>query len=65
MVYRSNGILPSYNKEWNLAICMMDLEGIMLSEGSQGKTNTVWSHLHVEFKKQSKWTQKSKQKIDS
>ena len=24
----------------------------MLSEISQRKTNTVWSHLHMEFKKQ-------------
>ena len=29
----------------------MDLEGIMLSEISQRKTNTVWSHLYVESKK--------------
>ena len=28
----------------------MDLEDIMLSEVSQRKTNTVWSHLHVETK---------------
>ena len=28
----------------------MDLEGIMLSEISQRKTNTVWYYLHVESK---------------
>ena len=28
----------------------MDLEGTMLSEVSQTETNTVWSHLNVEFK---------------
>ena len=28
----------------------MDLEGTMLIEVSQSKTNTVWSHLHVESK---------------
>ena len=28
----------------------MDLEGIVLSEVSQRKTNTVWSHLCVESK---------------
>ena len=30
----------------------MDLEGIMLSEISQTKTNTVWYHLYVESKKE-------------
>ena len=29
----------------------MDLEGIMLSEISQRKLNTVWYHLYVEVKK--------------
>ena len=29
----------------------MELEGIMLSEISQRKTNTVWYHLYVESKK--------------
>ena len=29
----------------------MELEGSMLSEISQRKTNTVWSHLYVESKK--------------
>ena len=33
------------------ATTWMDLEGIKLSEISQTKTNTVWSHLHVESKK--------------
>ena len=28
----------------------VDLEIIMISEISQKKTNTVWSHLGVEFK---------------
>ena len=32
----------------------MDLEGIMLSEISQRKTDTVGYHLHVESKKQNK-----------
>ena len=27
----------------------------MLSEISQRKTNTVWFHLYVEFKKQNEW----------
>lgn len=29
----------------------MDLKDIMLREISQRKTNTLWSHLHVESKK--------------
>ena len=32
----------------------MDLEGIMQSEISQTKTNTIRFHLHVKFKKQNK-----------
>ena len=32
----------------------MDLEGIMLSEITQRKTNTVWSHLYVESEKNKK-----------
>ena len=32
----------------------MDLEGILLSEMSQRKTNTLWYHLCVESKKQNK-----------
>ena len=30
----------------------MDLEGIMLSEISQGKTSVAWFHLYVESIKQ-------------
>ena len=33
---------------------MMDLEGIMLSEMSQRKTNTTWLCLYIESKKQNK-----------
>ena len=32
----------------------MDLDGIMLSEISQTKTNTIWYHLYVESKKYNK-----------
>ena len=32
----------------------MDLEGIMQSEISQTKTNTIRFHLHEKFKKQNK-----------
>ena len=41
-------------KKWNFAICKIsriDLEGIMLGERSQTKTNIAWYHLHVESKK--------------
>ena len=34
-----------------VATTWMDLEGIMLTEISQRKKNTIWSHLIVEFKK--------------
>ena len=37
----------------NSNICN-NLEGIMLSEISQTKTNTVWYHLYVESKKENK-----------
>ena len=39
------------NKEWNLAICynVDETWGHMLSEISQRKKNTAWSHLCVEF----------------
>ena len=44
--------LLSHEKEWNLAICsnMDRLGGIMLSEISQRKTNTIWCHVYVESK---------------
>ena len=41
---KENGVLP-FETTW------VDLEGIMLSEISQRKKNTVCSHLHVESKK--------------
>ena len=40
---KKNEILP-------LAATWMDLEDIMLSEMSDGKTNTLWYHLNVEPK---------------
>ena len=36
----------------------MDFEGIMLSEVSQTKTNTVWYYLYVESKNQENKTPK-------
>ena len=52
VVYICNGILLSHKKNEILPFVKMwmDLEGIMLSEISQRKTNTVF-HLHVESKK--------------
>ena len=43
---------PQKNKEiFPFVIAWMDLEGSMLSEISQTRTNTVWSHLYVKSKK--------------
>ena len=46
---KKNEILP-------FAMMWMELECIMLSEKSQRKTNTIWFHSPVEFKKQNRWT---------
>ena len=51
---KKNNILP-------FAATWLDLEGIMLSEISQWKINTVWYHLYVESKKYNK-TSKYNQK---
>ena len=34
----------------------------MLSEISQGNTNTIWLYSYVEFKKQNKWAKERKQR---
>ena len=48
------------NKEiFPFATTWMDLKGIMLSEISQRKTNTVQSHLYVETKHNKNTTKKS------
>ena len=52
---KKNEILP-YAATW------MDLEGIMLSEISQRKINTIWYHLYVESKKYNKLVNKAKKK---
>ena len=56
MIHTHNGILLSHkkNKILPFATTLMDLAGILLSEISQRKTNTVWYHLHVEPKKYNK-----------
>ena len=46
---KKNEILP-------FATTSVELEGIVLSEISQRKTN-IWFHSYVEFKKQNIWTQ--------
>ena len=47
VVYMYNKVWK--RKEWNLAILdnMDGSESVMLSEISQRKTNTIWSHLYV------------------
>ena len=56
VVYIHNEILFSYKKEWNLAICnnMDGAREYNAKLNSQGKTNTIWAHSYVEFKKQNK-----------
>ena len=51
---KKNEVLP-FETTW------MDLEGIMLNEIRQRKTNTVLFYLYVESKKQNKWTNRQKQ----
>ena len=49
-----NEILP-FGTTW------MDLEGIILNEVSQTKTNSIWFHSYMEYKKQkSKTNEQSK-----
>ena len=43
----------------------MDLEGIMLSEISQTKANTVWDHLYMESKKVQPSSAYNRNKADS
>ena len=52
-IYIYTEILLSYKKECILpfATTWMELEGIMFSEISQRKTNSVCYHLYVESKK--------------
>ena len=52
-IFIYDGILLSYKKEWNNAICsnIMDLEIIILSEVNQTKTSIIWHHLYAETKK--------------
>ena len=49
LAVKENDILP-FVTAW------VDLEGVMLSEISQRKTNTIWFHLNVESKIQNKQT---------
>ena len=45
------------NETYPFAKTWMDLEGIMLSEIGQRKTNAVWFHLYVETKKKAHKTE--------
>ena len=42
------------------AMTWMGLESFMLSKISQRKTNTIWFHSYVEFKKQKKMSKEEK-----
>ena len=62
--HKHNGTLLSHEKERNLAIGTrwMDLEGIMLSEISQRKTNTAKYPLYLK-QKQNKLIEAEKRKV--
>ena len=49
-----NIIRPLKKEILPFATTWMDLEGVMLSEISQRKTNTIWFHLHAESKTKTK-----------
>ena len=52
-IHAPNGILLSHKKNEILPFATMwvNLEGIMLTEISQTKTNTLFYHLDVDYKK--------------
>ena len=63
---KAQKVVSLNKKEWNFAICSnRDLEGIMLSEISQRKTNTVWYHLYVKSKKYNRPVNVTKKEADS
>jgi len=67
VVYMYNRILLSCKKEWDLTICD-NMNGPRRYYGkwnkSNRKTNTIWFHLYVESKNQTK-TNKTKQNTES
>ena len=62
--YIYNGILLSHQKMQycHLQYYKWELECTMLSKISQRKTNTIWFHSYVEFKKQKKNEYKEKER---
>ena len=64
VVHTYNGILLGIKKKEILpfAATWMELEGILSSEISQIKTNTVWFHLYIESKKCNKLVNMTKEK---
>ena len=57
--------LANKNEILAFAITWMEHEGIMLSEISQRKTNTIWFHSYVESKKQKQTTKHNKTEMES
>ena len=65
VIYTNNGILLSLEKKVNLPFVTIwvDIEGIMLSEMSQRKTNTGWYQLYMERLKTVKLTETENRKV--
>ena len=65
----SFGYLSGFKSEFGTTeiirciIIWVDLEGIMLSEISQRKTNTVLSYLYVDSKKQNEQTKQNENRL--
>ena len=65
--YTYNGIPLSHEKNKSLPFVAtwIHLEGIILSEITQKKRNTIWDHVYVGYKKIQQSTEHNKKEADS
>lgn len=62
-IQRENGILVvKKNETLSFATTRMQLPSTTLSETGQRKTNTIWSHSYVEFRKQNQQAKKGEKR---